>query len=153
MLSHVQLFVTPCTAARLVSLFITNSQSLLKLMSIESVMSSNNLILCCPLLLLSSIFLYWHQGLFKWVLHTRRPKYWSFKFNSIQDWFPLVLTGWISLLSKGLSRVFSKTTVQRHQFFVTQFSLYSNFCIHIWLLGKNKTKQNIALIRQTLLAK
>ena len=55
---------------------------------------------------------------------------------NIQDWFPLGLTGWISLLSKGLSRVFSNTTVQKHQFFGTQLSLWSNSHIHTWLLGK-----------------
>ena len=53
-----------------------------------------------------------------------------------QDWFPLGLTGWISLLSKGLSRVFSNTTVEKHQFFGTQLSLYSNSHIHTWLLEK-----------------
>ena len=56
--------------------------------------------------------------------------------TNIQDWFPLGWTGWISLESKGLSRVFSNTTVQKHQFFNTQFSLYSNSHIHIWLLEK-----------------
>ena len=55
---------------------------------------------------------------------------------NIQDWFPLGLTGWISLLSKGLSRVFSNTTVQKHQFFGTQLSLQSNSHIHTWLLEK-----------------
>ena len=55
---------------------------------------------------------------------------------NIQDWFPLGLTGWISLQSKGLSRVFSNTTVQKHQFFSTQFSLWSNSHIHTWLLEK-----------------
>ena len=55
---------------------------------------------------------------------------------NIQDWFPLGWTGWISLQSKGLSRVFSNTTVQNHQFFAAQFSLYSNSHIHIWLLEK-----------------
>ena len=53
---------------------------------------------------------------------------------NIQDWFPLGWTDWISLLSKGLSRVFSNTTVQKHQFFGTQLSLWSNVHIHIWLL-------------------
>ena len=57
---------------------------------------------------------------------------------NIQDWFPLGWTGWISLQSKGLSRVFSNTTVQKHQFSTTQFSLYSNSHIHIWLLKKPK---------------
>ena len=70
-----------------------------------------------------------HQGLSdESFLHTRWPKYWSFSFsispfNEIQDWFPLGRTGWISLQSKGLSRVFSNTTVQKHQFLDTQLSL------------------------------
>ena len=55
---------------------------------------------------------------------------------NIQDWFPLGLTGWISLQSKGLSRVFFNTTVQRHQFFGTQLSLYSKSHIHTWLREK-----------------
>ena len=55
---------------------------------------------------------------------------------NIQDWFPLWLTGWIFLLSKGLARVFSNTTVQKHQFFNAQLSLYSNSHIHTWLLEK-----------------
>ena len=55
---------------------------------------------------------------------------------NIQDWFPLGWTGWISLLSKGLSRVFSNTTVQKHQFFSAQLSLWSNSHIHTWLLEK-----------------
>ena len=55
---------------------------------------------------------------------------------NIQDWFPLGWTGWISLLSKGLSRVFSNTTVQKHQFFGAQLSLWSNSHIHTWLLEK-----------------
>ena len=56
--------------------------------------------------------------------------------RNIQDWFPLGLTGWISLLSKGLSRVFCNTTVQKHQFFSAQFSLYSNSHIHTFLVEK-----------------
>ena len=55
---------------------------------------------------------------------------------NIQDWAPLGLTGWISLQSKGLSRVFSNTTIQKHQFFGAQLSLYSNSHIHTWLLEK-----------------
>ena len=121
--SHVQLFVTPWTAAHQSSLSITNSRSLLKLMSIESVMPSNHLILC-PLLLLPSVFSS-TRVFSKWVvLHNRRSTYWSFSFTSvlpmnIQGWFPLGLIGLFSLLSKGLSRVFSNTTVQKHQFFST----------------------------------
>ena len=79
-LSCVQLFVIPWTAARLASLFITNSQSLLKLMSIELVMPSNYLILCC-LLLLSSLFPSIRDFSDESVLHIRWPKYWSFSFN------------------------------------------------------------------------
>ena len=75
------------------------------------------------------------------VLHIRWPKYWSFSFSispfkEIQAWFPLGFTGWISLLSKGPSRVFSNTTVQKHQFVSAQLSLYSKSHSHIWLLEK-----------------
>ena len=141
LLSHVQLFATPWTVACQASLFITNSQSLLKLMSIELVMSSNHLILCCPLLLLLSIFLSIRVFSNESVLHIRWPKIWSFSSASIlpmniQDWFPLGWTGWIPLQSKGLSRVFSNTTVQKHQFFSTQLSSQSNSHIHTWLLEK-----------------
>ena len=80
-LSRVQLFVTPWTAAHQAYLSITNSWSLLKVMSIELVMSSNHLIFCRPILLLPSI-LSQHQGLFQWsVLRIRWPKYWSFSFS------------------------------------------------------------------------
>ena len=120
------------------SLPITNSQSLLKLMSMESVMPSNHLILCWPLLLLP-------QSL---------PTSESFEIKqffasggksigvsasasvlpmNIQDWFPLGLTGLI-LQSKGLSRVFSSTTVQKHQFFSAQLPLWSSSHIHTWVL-------------------
>ena len=81
MLSRVQLFATPWTAARQASLSITNSQSLLKLMSIELVMPSNHLILCCPLLLLPSIFPSIKVFSNESVLRIRWPKYWSFSFN------------------------------------------------------------------------
>ena len=80
-LSCVRLFVTPWTAARQASLSITNSQSLLKLMSIESVMPSNHLILYCPLLLLPSIFASIRVFSNESVLHIRWPKYWSFSFS------------------------------------------------------------------------
>ena len=80
-LSRVQLFATPWTAARQASLSITNSQSLLKLMSIESVMTSNHLILCWPLLLLPSIFPRIRVFSNESVLHIRWPKYWSFSFS------------------------------------------------------------------------
>ena len=80
-LSRVQLFVTPWTTARLASLSITNSQSLLKLMSIESVIPSDHLILCCPLLLLSLIFPSIRVFSNESALHIRWPKYWGFSFN------------------------------------------------------------------------
>ena len=131
LLSRVQLFVIPWTATRQASRSITNSWSLLKLMSIELVMPSNHLILCCPLLILPSIFPSVRAFSNESVLWIRWPKCWSFNFSIIpsmnnQDWFPLGLTGLISLQSKGLSRVFSNPTVQRHQFFNTQHSLLSN---------------------------
>ena len=121
-LSCVWLFVTPWTAAHQASLSCTKSQSLLKLMSIESEMPSNHLILCRPLLLLPLIFPSIWVSSNKSALRIRWPKYWSFSFSTalpmnIQDWFPLGWTGWISLQSKGLSRVFSNTTAQKHQFF------------------------------------
>ena len=126
---HVQIFATPCTAACQVSLSITNSWSLLKLMSIESVMPSNHLILCHPLLLLPLIFLasvsFQISQFFTTGGHTTgvsAPA--SVLPMNIQDWFPLGLTGWIFLQSKGLSRVLSNITVQKHQFFSTQLSDY-----------------------------
>ena len=123
-LSHVRLFVTLRTAAHQASLSITNSQSLPKLMSIELVMPSKHLILCCPLLLLPSIFPSIRGFSNESALRIRWPKYWSFSFNisSSHKYSGLVSserTGWISLQSKGLSRVFSNTTVQKHQFFGT----------------------------------
>ena len=127
-LSCVQLFVTLWTVALQASLSITNSRSLLKLMSIESVMPSNHLILCRPLLLPPSIFPSITVFSNESVLHIRWPKFWSFSFNispsnEYSGLFPLGLTGWISLQSKGLSRVFSNTPVQKHQFFGSQLSL------------------------------
>ena len=97
-------------------------------MSTESEMPSNHLILCCPLLLLPSIFPSIRVFSSDSVLCIRWPKDWSFSFNispsnEIQDWSPLGWTGWISLQSEGLSRVFSNTTVQMHQFFSAQLSL------------------------------
>ena len=133
-LSHVQLFVTPWTAALQASLSITNSWSLLKLTSIESVMPSNHLILCRPLLLpsifpsirvfpVTQFFASGGQSIGVSASASVLPV-------NIQDWFPLGLTSWISSQSKGLSRVFSNTTVQNHEFFGAQFSLQSNSHIH-----------------------
>ena len=106
----------PWTAACQASLSLTNSQSLLKFMSIELVMPSNHLILYCPLLLAPSIFASIRVFPNESVLHIRWPTIGvsasaSLLPVNIQDWFPLGWTGWISLLSRGLSRVFSNTTV------------------------------------------
>ena len=125
---------------RQASLSITISWSFLKLMSIEWVMPSNYLILCCPLLFLPSIFFSIRVFSNESTLLIRWPKYWSFSFTSIlpmniQGWFPLGLTSLI-LLSKGLSRVFSSTTVWKSQFFGAQPSLWCNSHIHTWLLKK-----------------
>ena len=125
LLSLVRLFVTPWTTAHLA--FLSISQSPPKPMSIDLVMASNHLIFCCPVLLLSifpSIRVFSNES----ALHIKWPKYWSFSFNispssEHQGWSPLGWTGWISLQSKGLSRVFSNTTVQKHQFFGAQLSL------------------------------
>ena len=117
---------TPWTAARQASLSIVNSQSPPKPMSNVSVMPPNHLIVCRPLLLLPSIFPSIRVFSNESVLRIPWPKYWSFSFNissSSEHPSPLGWTGWISLQSKGLSRVFSNTTVQKHQFFGAQFSL------------------------------
>ena len=96
-LSCVQLFLTPWTAACQASLSITNSRSSLKLMSIVSVMPSNHLVFCRPLLLLPSIFPNIRVFSNELFLHIRWPKYWSFFPVNIQDRFSLGRTGWISL--------------------------------------------------------
>ena len=124
-LSLVWLFATPWTAAHQASLSITNSWSLLKLMSIESVMPSNHFILCHPLLLLSSIFP--SIGVFskELALHIRWPKFWSFSINPSNEYSGLISfrIDWFDLLAvKQLLRVFSNTTVQKHQFFSNQLS-------------------------------
>ena len=139
--SSVQLFVTPWTAARQASLSITNSQSLLKLLSIESVMPSNHLILCCPFSSCLQSFpasgsfpmrQFFASGGQSIGVSASTP---DLPMN-IQDWFPLGWTGCISLQSKRLSRVFCNITVQKHQFFSAKRSLWSNSHIHTWLLEK-----------------
>ena len=125
----------PMTEVSQASLSITKSRSLLKLMSIESVMPSNHLILCYPLLLQPPIFPSIRVFSNESVLHIRWPKDWSFSLrislsNEYSGLISLKWTGWISLQSKGLSRVFSNTTVQKHQFFGAQLSLQSNSHIH-----------------------
>ena len=140
-LSGVWFFTTPWTAAHQASQYVIIFQSLLKLMSTESVMPSNHLILCCPLLPLTSIFPSIRVFSTELAFHIRWPKYWSFSFstspsNEHSGLISLGLTGLISLQSKGLTRVFSSTTVQRHQFFSTRTSLWSNSHICTWLLEK-----------------
>ena len=140
-LSRVQLFATPWTAARQASLSITNSWSLLRLMSIELVVPFNHLILCHPLLFPPSIFPSIRVFSSESVLASSGQSIGvsaspSVLPMNIQDWFPLGWTGWISLQSKGHSRVFSNTTVQKHQFFGAQLSLQCNSYIHTWLLEK-----------------
>ena len=119
---------TPWTAVHQASLSITNFQSLLKLMPIELVMPSNHLILCCPFssclqsfqasgsFQMSQLFTSGGQSIGVSASASVLPM-------NIQDWFPLGWTGLISLLSRGLSRVLSNTTVQKHQFFGAQLSL------------------------------
>ena len=136
-----QLSLYAWTAAHQASLSITNSRSLLKLMSIASVMPSNHLILYHPLLLLPSIFPSIRVFSNESVLRIRWPKYWSFRFsaslsNEYSGLISFRIDFLISLQSKGLSRVFFSATVQRHQFFRAQPSLWSNSHIHTWLLEK-----------------
>ena len=122
------------------SLSITNCQSLLKLVSIELVMPSNHLILCHPLLL-PSIFPSIRVFSNKSALHIRWPKYWSFSIGPCNEYSGLIsfLIDWCDLLAvQGtLKSVFSNTTVQKHQFFSTQLSLWSNPHIHTRLLEKS----------------
>ena len=136
-LSHVWLFETPWTAAHQASLSITNSQRLSILISIELVMPSNHLILCHPLLLLPSILPCIRVFSNESVLHIRWPNIGASVSESVlpMNNQSLGWTGLISMQSKGLSRVFN-TTVQKHQFFSAQPSLWCNSHIHTWLLEK-----------------
>ena len=142
-LNCVWLFATSWTAARQASLSITNSRSSLRLTSIEPVMPSSHLILCCPLLLLPpippSIRVFSNES----ALRMRWPKNWSFSFSiSPSNEHPGLISfrmDWLDLLAfKGLSRVFSNTTVQKHQFFGAQLSLFfyfiKKFFFHLFLL-------------------
>ena len=134
-LSCVWLFTTPWISAHKASLSITNSRSLPKLMSIESVMPSSHLILYRPLLLLPPIppstRVFSNESTLHWVSASALV----LPMNT-QDWFALEWTGWTSLQSKGLSRVFSNTTVQQCQFFSAQLSSQSHSHIHTWPLEK-----------------
>ena len=153
MLSHVRLFATPWTAAHHASLSITNSQSLLKLMSIESVMPSNHLILCRPLLLLPSIFPSIRVFYSESVLCVRWPKYWSFSFSISpsnehpglisfrMDWFDLLAVQ--GTLKSLLQHHSSKASIlQPSAFFILQLS-------HPYMT----TGKTIALTRQTFVGK
>ena len=129
---------TPWTVAHQASLSLTISLSLLKLIPIESMMSFNNLILYCPLLLFPSIFP--RIGIFsnKSVLHIRWPKCWSFSISASNEYSGLIsfrIDCLITLLPNRLSKVFSSTTV-KHQFFSSHPSLWPNSHIHTWLLKK-----------------
>ena len=128
------------TAAHQLSLSITISWSLLKRMSIEWMITSNHLHLCCPFsscpqsFLASGGFFPRSQLFSSGGQSTGVSASVSVLPMNIQDWFPSEWTGWISLQSKGLSRVFSNTTVQKHQFFGAQLSSQSNSHIHTWRL-------------------
>ena len=141
LLSRVRLFATPWIPARQGSLSITNFWSLLKLMSISqwchpAISSSVVPFSSCPQslpasgsFLMSQLFTSGGQSIGVSASTSVPPM-------NTQGWSPLGWTGWISLNSKGLSRVFSNTTVQKHHFFGAQLSLKSNSHIHTWLLGK-----------------
>ena len=134
-LSCVRLFATPWTAACQASLSITNSWSLLKLMFIKSVMPSNHLILCRPLLLLTSIFPSIRVFSNESALRIRGPKYWSFSFtispSNEHSGLISFRMDWLDLLAvQRILRVFSNSIVQKHQFFGTQLSSQSNSHIH-----------------------
>ena len=144
-LSHVQLFAIPWPETLQASLSFTISRSLLRLMSIESMMPSHHLILCHPLLLLPLIFPTirgHHQGLFQWassfyqVVKLLELQLQQQSFQRVFRVDFLGLTGLISLQSNGLSSVSSSTTVQRHHFFGSRPSLGSNSHICTWLLAK-----------------
>ena len=135
--SRVRLFATPWTAAHQASLSITISRSSPKLMFTDSVMPSSHLILCRPLLLLPpippSIRAFPMSQLFAWggqSIGVSASA--SFLPKNTHNWSPLEWTGWISLQSKGLSRVFSNITIQKHQFLSAQLSSQSNSHIHTW---------------------
>ena len=127
LLSHIWLCdIKDCSTVRILSF--TISWSLIKLMSIESVMLSNHLVLCCSPLLLPLIFPSISSPVSQ--LFATASASASFLLMNIKDWFPLGLTGLIFLLSKGISRVFSSTTIPKYQSFSAQPSSWSNSHIH-----------------------
>ena len=140
-LSHIPLFVTPWTVAHQASLLITNSRSLLKLMSIGAVSPSNHLILCHPLLLLPSIFPRIKVFSNESVLHIRWPKYWSFSFSiSPSNEYSGLISfriDWLDLLAfQGTLKSLLQHHSSKHEFFSTQPSLWSNSHIHTCLQEK-----------------
>ena len=158
LLSCVRLFVTPWTAACQASLSFTIFWSLVKLMPIKLVMPSNPLILCHPLLLLPSPFPVSGSFLMSYLFTAGGQNIGDSASASvlpmnIPDWFPLGLTGLISLQSKGLSSVFSNNTVQKYQFFGTQPSLWFNSHIHTWVSLYPSMLLKVALFHSFFMAK
>ena len=130
---------TPRTAAHQASLSFAISWSLLKLMFIESVMPSNHLTLCHPLLLLPSIFASIRVFSNGSVLCIRWPKYWSFSISPSNEYSGLIYWYWLvwsPCLSKRLTKVFSNTTIWKYQFFGSLPSSWSSSHIRTWLLEK-----------------
>ena len=152
-LSRVRLLATPWTVARQASLSITNSRSLLKLMSIESVIPSNNLILWCPFPSCPQSFPESGSFPMSWLFISGGQTIGAsasvsiFPMN-IQGWFPLGLTGLIFCCPKD-SWVFLSTTIQKYQFFGAQLSLWSNSHLYTWLL-KKRIFDYIDLCRQSV---
>ena len=141
LLSHVWLFVTPWTAARQASLSITNSWSLLKLISIESVMPFNHLVLCRPLLLLPSIFPSIRVFSNESALRIRWSKYWSFSFNISPSYEHSELISfrmdWLDLFAvQGTLKSLLQNHSSKASILQAQLSLGSNSHIHTWLLEK-----------------
>ena len=139
--SCVRLFTAPWIAAHQALLSFTNSWSLLKLMSVGLVMPFNHLILSCPLFLLPSIFPSIRVFPNESALLIRWPKHWSISFSisASNEYSKLVSfrIEWSDLfLVHVRSRVFSNITIQKHQFFGAQFSLWSKSHIHTWLVEK-----------------
>ena len=152
LLSHVQLFATPWTAACQASLSISNSRSLLKLVSIESVMQSNHLILWCPLFLLPSIFPSIRVISNESVLHFRWPKYWSFSFgiNPSNEY-----SGLISFMMDWLDLLVVQGTLKSHQHHSSKASILRHSAFFIVQLSYpyTTTGKTIALTRWTFVSK
>ena len=153
-LSHVQHFTTPWTAACQASLIISNSWSLLKLMSIELVMPSIHLTLCCPFLLLPLIFPSIRVFSNESVIRIRWPKYWSFSFSiNPSNEHPGLISfrmDWLDLLAvQGTPRVLSNTAVQKHQLILQHSAFFMVQLSHPYM----NTGKTIALTRRTFVVK